>query len=393
MNGPVLLVARREISVRARSKGFLWSTAAFVVLIVGGIVLASVLQGQSERTFAVGLTSETGGLAASVEAVAEARGLTATVSETDQGSGEAALRDGELDALLTGTPRDQTVVVHEDLDPALRDVFTAVAQQGVLDALIRDLGGDPRQIGEEVSLTEPTLRILDEGAEVHPGQAVVGMVGGILLFVSLLGAGQLVAQGVVEEKTSRVVEILLSTIRPWQLMAGKVLGLGVVGLIQLGLIVGTGSIALAATDLLGDTELRLGGVAVWVVLWFLVGYASYALLLAALAALVSRQEEVGSITAPVTTLMMVPYIVGVTIAPWEPDNPLVVALSFIPFTSPLVMPVRFAAGDVSVAESLAALGVSVAVLPLLTWVAGRIYRSAVLNTGSKVRLLSALRAG
>jgi ABC-2 type transport system permease protein len=107
---------------------------------------------------------------------------------------------------------------------------------------------------------------------------------------------------------------------------------------------------------------------------------------------VSRQEDVGSVTAPVITLMMIPYIIGISVAPWDPTNPLVVWLSFVPFCAPLLMPMRIALGDVAPWEIALSLGLSLALIPVLVWLAGRIYSNAVLRSGGRVKLREALTA-
>ncbi len=122
------------------------------------------------------------------------------------------------------------------------------------------------------------------------------------------------------------------------------------------------------------------------------GFTTYALALGALAALVSRQEDVASVTAPVMALMMIPYIIGISIAPWDPTNPLVVALSFVPFCAPLIMPIRIALGEVAPWEVALSLGISLAVIPLLIWLAGRVYSNAVLRGGGRIKLRDALTA-
>ncbi len=151
--------------------------------------------------------------------------------------------------------------------------------------------------------------------------------------------------------------------RPWQLMAGKVLGIGLVGLGQVALVVLAGVGTALGLGLVDTSTIDLGTAAAWALVWFVVGFVSYALLMAGLGALVSRQEDVGAVTTPVTFLMIVPYIVGVSVAPWAPDNPLVVWLSYVPLCSPLLMPVRIALGSAEPWEALVALGLSVAVIP------------------------------
>ena len=210
-------------------------------------------------------------------------------------------------------------------------MFASLAQQEALSSAVTDLGGDPGDGRPRDRAGDPDVTALEPEPERDGAQIVAGFVAGILLFISLMTAGQLVAQGVVEEKSSRVVELLLATVRPWQLMAGKVLGIGVIGLVAGGARrrrrCGDGRGARARRRQL---DLNLGVTALWVIIWFVIGFTMYALALAALAALVSRQEDVGSVTAPVMTLMMIPYIIGVSIAPWDPTNPLVVVLSLHP---------------------------------------------------------------
>lgn len=131
--------------------------------------------------------------------------------------------------------------MREELGTTLSPVFTGLAQQAALSGAVTDLGGDPSAVAQEIASAAPTVETLEPAEERDPAQIVTGMVGGILIFIALMTCGQLVAQGVVEEKTSRVVELLLATIRPWQLMAGKVLGIGAIGLMQLVVVVGAAS--------------------------------------------------------------------------------------------------------------------------------------------------------
>jgi len=271
-------------------------------------------------------------------------------------------------------------------------VLGSLAQQEALSSAVTELGGDPGEVGREIAQAAPDVTALEPEPERDNAQIVAGFVAGILLFISLMTAGQLVAQGVVEEKSSRVVELLLATVRPWQLMAGKVLGIGVIGLSQVVLVVGAGAGTAALLGLVDASSINLGVTALWVIVWFVVGFTMYALALAALAALVSRQEDVGSVTAPVITLMMIPYLIGITIAPWDPTNPLVVWLSFVPFCAPMLMPMRIALGEVAPWEIALSLGLSLALIPVLVWLAGRIYSNAVLRSGGRIKLKDALTA-
>lgn len=386
----VRLVAGREIVQRARTKSLLWTTVVLVVLILAGSFAAKVLL-DSETTLTVGVT-EPGELSAALTSTAGALGSTVETETVSDTEGRERVRDEELDALLVGGIDDFSVVTRADLDPALEPILTTVAQQAALAAEITALGGDPSAVGSAMASVALDVERLEPPQEVDASQTAFGIISGVLLFIALQTCGQMVAQGVVEEKTSRVVELLLSTVRPWQLMAGKVLGIGAIGLGQIVVLGGAVVAGVVGFGLAADIEVDLGATAAWALAWFVVGFTMYAVLYAALGALVSRQEEVATVTSPLLLLMMAPYVVGISIAPYAPDNPLVEWLSYLPFTAPLIMPIRVAMGTVPDWQVLAVLGLNVAVIPLLVWFAGRIYGNAVLRTGSRIKVKDALRA-
>ncbi len=383
---PVWLVAGREIRAKAASKAFLLSTAGLIAaMLLGGLLLKIAVDTDPPT---VGFVPSTGALAEPVQQLSGEDAVRTTRIAT-RSAGERAVRDGDVDALVTGTPERIVVVVKDQLDPGLRSTLTAVAQQETLSGQIRSLGGDPATVAGAVADAAPEVRALEPN-QVSPEQVVAGYLVGILIFLGLMTTGQMVAQGVVEEKSSRVVELLLAALRPWQLMAGKVLGIGLVGLVQVGAILLAAVGSAKAFDLVDTGSLNLASAAVGAVGWFAIGYLTYALVMAGLASLVSRQEDVGSVIAPVMTLMIVPYVVAVSIGTWDPDNTLVRVLALVPFTAPLVMPVRIAAGDVPGWEIALSVGLSIALVPLLVWLAGRMYANSVLRTGARVSVRQAL---
>lgn len=389
--GGVRLVAGREIRQRIFAKSFIWSTVVLVVLILAGVLVAKLVA-SGEQELHVGVVTQTAALGEPVRATGASLAATVEVTTVTEEDGRAAVQDGSLDALVVGTAEDFQVVVASDLDATLSSIFTVLDQQAALASEISDLGGDPSAVSAAVAGSSLEVVSLDPPREVDGSQILSGYVVGILLFISLQICGQMVAQGVVEEKTSRVVELLLATVRPWQLMAGKVLGIGAIGLLQVVVLVATGVLSATALGLTATTDVDLGSTALWVIVWFLVGFTMYALLFAAAGALVSRQEEVGSVTAPILVLMMTPYIVGVSVAPWAPDSPLVQWLSYLPLTSPLIMPIRVALGSVPDWQVAVVLAVNIALIPVLVWFAGRVYSTAVLRTGARIRLKDAFRA-
>ena len=388
----IRLVAGREITTRIRSKAFLWTTGLLVVAIVAGGVILDLALGSSSAT-SVAVTPQTEPLAQPLQAIARANDEAVRIVRVDNdAAAQAAVADEVADAALTGGPTDFTVVVRSQPDPNQYAMLTVLRQQAALSAAVTDLGGDPAQVAEQLARATVKIQALDPAPERDGGQIAAGYVAGILLFLALQTTAQLVSQGVVEEKSTRVVELLLSTIRPWQLMTGKVTGIGVIGLLQVVAVIGAAAGTALALGLLDTSSLNLGATIAWALVWFVVGFITYSLALAALASLVSRQEDVASVTAPVLVLMVIPYMIGISIAPWDPTNPVVVALSFIPFAAPMVMPMRIALGTVETWEVILSLALSLALIPILVWGAGRIYSNAVLRTGARVRLREAFRA-
>lgn len=386
----VQLVAGREVRVRLRSKAFLISTAATLLLLIAFAVTFQFVGNSADAT--VGFTNQTASFAQPLEVSAKA--IDRSVSTTtvpDEATGRAQVADGTLDALLVGDGQRVRVIVHKDLDENLRNALNVLAAQLALNQEIDRLGGDPAQVNAAVAAAKVEVESLEPPYPYQGQQLVLGFVAGILIYMSLVINGQSVAQGVVEEKSSRVVELLLATMRPWQLMAGKVLGIGLVGLVQMA-VIGVGGVS--AGLLIGALTISLSAAVstvLWLVVWFILGFVIYSLALGALAALVSRQEDVNGVTSPALMVVVLGYVLGVSILPSDPDNTLCEVLSVIPVFAPTLMPMRLAMGGVPAWEAALAVALAVATIPLLVWLAGRIYRNAVVRSGARVRLSEALR--
>ncbi len=385
----VRLVAEREVRTRLRSRAYRITTGIMVLLVVGFAVGMRLAGGGSpDRVGYVGAA-----LAPQVRALGSGPGTAVEpVAVPDVPRGRRMVADGRLDALVTRADASGLhVVVKEKLGENLRALLTAAAGRAVLNREIVRLGGDPARVSQAVAHASVQVTALQPAAAFDAQRLAVGSVAGILIYLALLATGASVAQGVVEEKSSRVVELLLSTVRPWQLMAGKVLGIGLVGLLQVALVAVAGVVA---GQLTGSLDLSFGataGVVGWLVVWFVLGFTLYALVFAGFGALVSRQEDVGGVTAPATMFLVVGYVVGISVLPTNPTNPVVAGLSLVPVFSPTLMPMRLAMGSVPWWQVAAALGLAVAAVPLLVWLAGRLYRNGVVRTGARVRLADALR--
>jgi ABC-2 type transport system permease protein len=382
------LVVRREIRERLREKAFAVSTAVNIVIIVAVVIIAAIVSGDDE-SFKVGYSTETE--LAVVEAAATAgRAVDVTIEARSVDSpapgADALLADGSLDAVVTNDqirskeePDDQLVTL---LQAASREVRAAdTLEQAGLSAEEARRALAPRPL--EISTLEP---VDDE----DDGKAGVAFFAILILYGQLLTYGYWVAAGVVEEKASRVVEVILSTIRPRNLLAGKVIGIGLLGLGNLLLTVGIGLAVAQATGAL-DVDSSILGAAALALAWFVVGYAFYACAFACAGALVPRQEELQSTMTPLTLTILVAFFVAFAVLD-DPDGTLAHITAFIPMTAPITMPPRIVTGDApawEIAASLAVtIGASLALIPL----AARIYEGGILRTGSALKLREAWRA-
>jgi ABC-2 type transport system permease protein len=381
----VLLVARREFVTQVRSRSFVIGIVITLVFFAGMFLLGAYISGQtSSRT--LGVTPQAAGIRPALEQTAHLQGAELTVREVDDAAGRAQVRDGSLDALLTGAPGAYELVGLDSVDGNLQSlVQDAVAQQAV-SAALAGAGVDPTQVASSSALGVSTLEPADTG---NGQRLAVAFVGTLLLFFSLSQYGSLVATGVVEEKQSRVVELLLATITPWQLLAGKVIGLGAVGLLQLVILSAIAGVGAGAAGLLVLPGAALGMFAM-VVLWYLLGFFLYASLYAAVGSTVSRQEELQSVVAPMIFLLLIPFILTLNLLPNDPRNGLATVLSFVPFFSQTVMPARYALGVAPLWEVLVAAALAAAAIVVVVRVAGRVYRNSVLRTGARVSLREAL---
>ncbi|WP_106399155.1 ABC transporter permease [Actinocorallia populi] len=381
----VRLIAVRELD-RLRSKMFVISTAVMMVLVAGLLIGLKLLGGSATK---IGFVEE--GFAGQVTAVATAMKLDVEKQTVpSQKEGERLVLEGELDALVLDGPL--RMVVKGEPDEQLEAALSALGQQSALNAELVKAGADPAQVNQAVAGASVEVVSLEGSDEQRETRLGLAMALAVLLFIMLQTSGILVAQGVVEEKSSRVVELLLSSVRPWQLMAGKVLGLGLLGFLQMGLVVAAGVGAQLATGALDLPGGDLTGTVVWSLVWFVAGYTLYALLYAAVAATVSRQEDIGGVSAPIQILLMGGYFLCFTLVPADPDGTLVRILSFVPVFAPLLMPIRAVYGA-PLWEQLASIGVTLVVIAALVWLAGRIYANSVLRTGGRVSLKEAMRAG
>ncbi|MEE6281355.1 ABC transporter permease [Georgenia sunbinii] len=390
------LVARREVKVRFLAKSNLISLAIMLVVLVAGVFVLDYFVSRDEADtgadYTVAVDAGVADLEPHLTAAAAAMGTSIDLETMDRAAAETALED-DLDGFLAGSADRPELLVQSTPDEQLVALVTTATQEHVLTVQVTELGGDPAEVQQALAQAVPQVSSLavDEDDDQFGPQYLIAIVAISLLLFALIGTGSLIAMGVVEEKSSRVVEILLATIRPSELLAGKILGIGVVGLAQVLLLGGGTFAAMAATGVMSGVEVDLGLALLMLIVWFLLGFAVYSLLFGGFAALISRQEEIGAVTTPLMFLMFVPFYLSMFLITSNPDGTAVKVLSQVPFFAPFMMPMRSVYGAVAAWEIGLAVVIALAIIPLLVWIAGRIYKRGVLHTGGRMKLTEALR--
>jgi ABC-2 type transport system permease protein len=400
----VLLVAGREIRQRLRSRAFTVVTLLFAAVLVVAAALPSVL---ASGLFTVTIDGDGVGRATTVGVLGGSEGevdpavaaaLTAALGQPPQlvtvadEAAAAGLLEDEVVAFVID-PEGSRVLAAGSAGPFGPDLSPAVPEALGLVRVLDGSGVDPALVDE--LLTAPPAEV--EVVSLGPGTATEGAgarfavayLGSVLLYLFLIFFANLVVTGVIEEKGSRVVELLLPAVPPRTLMGGKVLGLGILGAVQSIAIVTPAAIVLAVTR--GDQLPPQLFVAIAaMVVAFVLGFGLYAGIAAGLSALVSRVEDSQVALFPLYTVLVVAFFVTFPVL-GDPDGSLAQVVTFVPFTAPFVVPARIALVGLPLWQAgLAALGV-VATAVLLTLVAARLYEGSILRAGARVRLRSAWR--
>jgi len=378
-----VLVARREIRMRLRSRVFVGGTIVMTVLVVVGIVAASLVAGTTAPV-RVGFSGGSQALERSFTATAAALGAKVTLSDiADVTAGKAQVTAGTLDVLVTGSETAPTAVAKAAIPSNVVSALSLAAEATRLAAS----GLSPAAVASAMALVP--VQLLQPPNPKDTQNLFASLALGILLWIALGQYGNMAAQSVVEEKATRIMEILLATIRPSRLLAGKVIGVGLVGLLQLTIVGAAALVAVRVTNVAAIPALGVASILADV-LWFLLGFLFYATAYAAVASLVSRQEELQGAVAPISVFQIAGYLLMYAALP-NPSGPLATVVSLLPPFAPIVMAVRMASSDVPLWQVGLAVALIVASIVGLTWLAGRMYSNAALHLGARVRFMDAFR--
>jgi ABC-2 type transport system permease protein len=397
--GKVRLIAAREIGERGRSKPYLITSGITALVVVALIVLPGLFGEETDR-YDIGSVGE-----GNTEIVETAEILGNVSDEPDdppsveltvvtyptQDAAAGALENGEVDVVLV----DGTEIIVEREGGFFGDTGpTQLLQQAAGAIALEQIASENGEAAQDVidilssdPLEVTALVATDEEAQ---SSSIVAYFGLILLYMAIILYGTWILTGVTEEKTNRVIEVMISAVKPWQLLAGKIVGIGVLAIAQFTATIAIAYVAIRAMGTLEIPPISTVGV-LNLTLWFLLGFALYSVLFGAAGSLVGRVEDAQSAAMPMTLFSVVGFFAGFAVLD-NPDGTVAVVTTLIPFTAPFVVPIRVSLEAIpawqfglSVLLTLAAIYVSVRV-------AGRIYAGGILRSGQKTKLREAWRS-
>ena len=404
----IRLIAGREISERLRGRAT-WIGTGITTVGAVALIVAPTLFSMPTKPYAVGLVGPAAqALAPTLVAAAKASGVdmtTVNVSDdatarseltpkqtSGQGGGLlASLRGGSatLDVALRLDTGSATIEFYQTVSPTLAAVLRAVVEEVHQRDVLTQAGVAPSVVGAAQQPEQISTVTIKPASSDLAGRRIAALAAGILLFFSVGVFCNAVASGVAQEKTSRTAEVLLAAVTPRDLMTGKVVGIGLVGFAQMAVTIGAALIANAVV------QSSLVPSEVWILLpaillWFVLGYTLFAFGYAAAGAMVARQEEVQSVSAPFTVFLVGGYLLMyATIA--SPDAPWVRVLSFVPPLMPALMPARLALGQVAIWEMPVAILIMLASIYGMARLAGRIYATSLVRGGPRLSWTAVLR--
>ena len=404
-----LLVAGQELWVNVRRPGFILMTLLIPAL--GGIalLLASLFGGDvggliesqfTPQVTAIGYVDHSGIVDASLPQYAGRY-----IPYPDEAAGRQALLAKEIDSLMV-LPEDyletgkvtvygigggfSTFVAADEGD--LRSFLVTNLLEGQVDPAIQERALVPMRL-ETVTLTE-TGEESEESPYSFLGDFILPYVFSILFVITIFTTSGFLLQGVSEEKEGRIIEILLSSIGPTQLLAGKILGLGALGLIQVVVWLGAGAALLSAATALfalaGVIKFGLDTI-IFGIVYFVLGYLLFATLMAVAGSMGTTQRESQQIASIFSLAAAIPFM-AMSFVFTNPNSTVAVVLSYVPLTSPVMMLMRLGLGDVPPGQIAISLALLVVGIVLSLWAGARIFRASLLMYGKRPNLKDLARA-
>ncbi|HLK02658.1 MAG TPA: ABC transporter permease [Streptosporangiaceae bacterium] len=378
------VIAGRELRTRGRSRAFAVTTAILLIAVAAAVVIPALLAGKSKPSRVGVVGANPASMTTIVTEAGKVTGTKVTVMpEPDSASAEAALRDGSLDIVLVDGSEvliKQVPVGGSSSGGSLPNAIASIA--GLTKAL------PPGSLAGGPQLALPVRGLIPPGASLT--RRLTGLFTSIVLWILISTYGQVIANGVAEEKQNRIVEVILATVRPIQLLTGKVLGMGLLSLMQ---AAGVVLVFLGLGSAVGSSVVHgaAGGIVVAGAVFMVLGYAFYCTAYAAAGSMVSRQSEIAATVVPVGIPLIVAYALSYTVLYANNANAFYRFLGFLPPTSPIAMPVLYAAGDVPLWQVIVSAALLAAGTLVMARIAALVYSRSILRTGARLRLRQVLR--
>lgn len=372
------LVVEREVREAARRKG-VWALVGLVLLgATALVVVPELLPDRESRADVALLGPDQIGVTEALESLPEPTITVTAVPDRDSAALAVESGDADLAVLLDADGRAELLVERDGTELVV--IVREIVANRVAATRLATEGIDLAEVAAAFADATPTVTLVDAEQPGREGAAFALTL--VLYLVTVILTSQ-VASAVATEKSNRVSEVLLAIVPPRSMLAGKVIGVGCIGLVTL--LAGALPIVVrllvggSMPDGVGRTLLVSGA-------WFLGGLVLYLTLAGSLGALVARQEEVGAVVAPLTMLLVVGYLVALSAG----DSVVGLVLGIFPLTSPLVAPYRIAVGAGSLAEYAASLTILVVTVVVVSRLATVIFRRAIVRTGDRLKLRDVL---
>lgn len=378
------IVAEREINTMMRAKSFIISTLILLVGIAAVIVMSFVF-GDRPQEYTVAVVDESStsiveGSSALLSTGDKDSSITAE-SVTSVSEAEERVSEGEADAALVPTGDGYEIIGDRSIDSDLAETLIASAQSATLEANAAEQDVDLAALRSGAAVSE---RLLDAEAENASARSLVSFGMTLLFYLVAVGFGMTIAQSVVQEKESRVVEILASAVPIRSLLWGKILGNSFMALLQIVLIAATALITFQFTDA-GNLSNVIQEVSGWYVLFFVLGFFALAGVWAVAGSLASRQQDLSSTTLAAQLLLFAPYLIAVAAG-----EQVKTVVSMLPISSTMLIPARMAEGEVPLWQLGVAVVANLLAIAVTVWLGARIYERTLMRTEGKLGLREAM---
>ena len=401
----IWLIIKREYLVRVRKKSFIIMTILGPILMAALLIVPTFLATQTQENRIIALNEDANYILEDSEFI-----HFTTIPTSEAELLKTDFNESPFYALLYIDGENFTLYSNQQISLSVSKSIERQLEQLIEHEKLKLLGIDLQILEEASTEINITTKIISEDGNTSNSQAEasmgIGFLSGILIYMFIFMYGTMVMRGVIEEKTSRIVEVIISSVKPFQLMMGKILGVALVGLTQfvlwilLTIIISTVAelafldVNVMATEMnssdksviLAQVAELTGGINLLqiflaFIFYFLAGYLMYSALFAAVGSAVDAEADTQQFVLPITIPLILSFVL-ITPIMENPDGTLAFWMSMIPFTSPVIMMVRLPFG-VANWELALSIGILIASFIATTWLAGRIYRTGILMYGKK----------